>query len=89
MAEYILKECRTRDEHDSTIDLFWKVWYDSTITTIMRISRGPFLGEDESPPNIAVTIAANKDRSWKAFNEDPANFRPYWCMSLPGKWWAT
>jgi hypothetical protein len=77
MAEYILKECRTREEHDATIDLFWKVWYNPTITTIMRISHGPFLGEDESPANIAATIAANKERSWKGLNEDPTSFRPY------------
>jgi hypothetical protein len=73
MPDYVLKEVSTRDEHDALIDLTFQVWNDSSITSIIRINHGPFLGD--SPSDLASTIAKDKERSWNAHQNDPASHK--------------
>jgi hypothetical protein len=73
MSDYILKEVRTRAEHDALIDLTFQVWNDPSITSIIRINHGPFLGD--SSTDIEATIAIDKERSWNGHVNDPASVK--------------
>ncbi|TVY67371.1 hypothetical protein LSUE1_G008643 [Lachnellula suecica] len=75
MAEYILKEDPTRSEHDSIIDLAFKVWNDRSITTIIRITKGPILGD--APADLEAAISIDKERSWNRHINDPASHKPF------------
>jgi hypothetical protein len=71
MSEYILKEVSNREEHDALIDLTFQVWNDSSITSIIRINHGPFIGENST--DIEATIKIDKERAWDAFCNDVAS----------------
>lgn len=71
MADYLLKEVTTREEHDALIDLSFQIWNNPSITSIIRINHGPFLGE--SPADLEATIAIDKQRQWDAHDGDPAS----------------
>lgn len=73
MADYLLKEVATREEHDALIDLTFQVWNDPSITTIIRIKSGPFLGDSKAA--LEATIAIDKQRKWDAHNADPASHK--------------
>ncbi|PQE03915.1 hypothetical protein CJF31_00003023 [Rutstroemia sp. NJR-2017a BVV2] len=63
------------EEHDAIIELTFKVWYDPSITSIIRINHGPFLGS--SAEDIQATIAVDKERSWNRHVNDPASHKPF------------
>ncbi|KAF4637502.1 hypothetical protein G7Y89_g580 [Cudoniella acicularis] len=73
MSDYLLKEVKTREEHDALIDLTFQVWNDPSITSIIRINHGPFLGEPQA--DIEATIAIDKERSWIGHTNDPASHK--------------
>ncbi|CAG8956650.1 hypothetical protein HYFRA_00011961 [Hymenoscyphus fraxineus] len=73
MADYYLKEVKTREEHDALIELTFQVWNDPSITSLIRLNHGPFLGE--SPSDIEATISIDKERSWNAHQSDPASHK--------------
>lgn len=75
MPEYVLKESPTRAEHDAIIDLTFKVWNDDSITSIIRINHGPFLGD--SPADLEATISIDKERAWNRHINDPASHMPF------------
>lgn len=73
MGDYLLKEVTTREEHDATIDLTFRIWNDPSITTIIRIKSGPFQGDSKA--DLEATIAIDKQRKWDAHKADPASHK--------------
>jgi len=77
MSEYTLKEHPTREEHDEIIDLTFKVWNDDSITSIIRITHGPFISSSDSATDLEATISQDKEQAWNRHINDPASYAPF------------